>query len=81
MILDILVFTCADSFFGITKVAKSLPGQPFQAESWDGIKSHVLLGLGTHWPERSGTQRVFAERFGGRCVEPQKFEGNKRQMK
>jgi len=53
------------------KVGTSLPGQPFQVESWDGFESHVLFGLGTHWLERSGTHRVFAERFGGGCVEPQ----------
>lgn len=77
MILDILFFACCrvplfwKSPKRLRHHATSLPGQPFQVESWDGFESHVLFGLGTHWPERSGTHRVFAERFGGGCVEPQ----------
>ena len=73
MILDILFFACCrvPLFWKSPKVGTSLPGQPFQVESWDGFESHVLFGLGTHWPERSGTHRVFAERFGGGCVESQ----------
>ena len=57
MILDVLFFACC--FLGVEppKVGTSLPGQPFQVESGDGFESHVLLGLGTHWPERSGTHR------------------------